>query len=428
MEELVSVVVPVHNGEQYLRENIECIVNQTYKSIEIIYVCDNCTDKTIDILEEYALSDHRLKICQSETKQGAAISRNMGMKMAAGEWILFLDSDDLFELSMIEKMIGMAEEQKADMCCCFWEEFDKEPVRNASVTNANLKLHCNSYPIIDVSMEEKHILQLVHDCPWQKLIHKSIYSKNNVFFQDIPNCNDAYFSFISAVEATRIVYVDEVLVHYRNSTGRNTLSEKRKYAKNYVWEAYDKLYRYIDARKDNLNLKISFYNRVCTGIFHLAGTALFKVLYDSLRNVYFQRWQMWDDNIQSNLSYFNQEIYKKICAGDLSMDKYLIEMQAKEKFVRDAAGKHSCSIWGCGNMGKKLLERLNHVNVEIQHIFDSDPNKWGTEINGKYVERFEGKCTDNIIITASLYYEEIKKQIGKNAGCIVNLEKEIFMY
>lgn len=87
---LVSIVVPVYNAEQFLRENVESIINQTYEQIEIIYVCDGCTDHTVEILCEYAKKDFRITVKVETENKGAAISRNIGMNMATGDWIIFL--------------------------------------------------------------------------------------------------------------------------------------------------------------------------------------------------------------------------------------------------------------------------------------------------------------------------------------------------
>lgn len=427
-QDLITVVVPVHNGERFLDENVKCILNQTYSNLEIIYVCDGCTDRTIDILEKYSLFDNRIEVYCSTYKQGAARSRNIGKEIAKGEWIIFLDSDDIFELNMIERMLMFALSEDADMCCCFWEEFVKNPVMGSYIPNVALKRYCKTYPVIDVLKEKKYIFQLAMHAPWNKLIHKTIYQKENVFFQDIPNCNDAYFSFIASAEATKIVYLDEVLVHYRSSQGRDSLSEVRKYKKNYVWEAYDKLFQYIIGKDNNKELKQSFYNRVCGAIPNLVGSALYEDLYYDLYNIYLERWGMNNREIPKELSYFNREVYASLQSGELLPDELLIKMRAKEKFICDMASKKRCSIWGCGNLGCQILKKLNFVNIDIQHIFDSDSHKWGFEIAGKFVEEFKEEWVDCVIVTSPQYYDEIKKQIGDRAGCVYNLEREIYIY
>lgn len=428
MHDLISVVVPVHNGQQYLRENAECILNQTYKNLEIIYVCDRCTDRTIDILNEYASVDIRLKVYIGNGNKGAAASRNAGMKLAQGDWIIFLDSDDLFELDMLEVMLKVALEKNSDMVCCFWETFTENPIKSRNIMNENIKLYCDTYPIIDVENEEKYVLQIVAHPVWVKLIRKSIYGKSVVYFQDIPNCNDVYFSLVVAMESKRIAYVDKVFVHYRSNFGRKTLSTNRQLSKSYIWEAYDAVFQYIDQRTDNRELKKSFYNRVCGCVAALAEDVLFEKYIKSLRDIFINRWGMNNVDVQKDLSYFNQMVYEKIYEMNCRWNGDILKLWAKKQFVINVARKGNCSIWGCGYEGKRLLEEIENLDIGINHIYDSDSDKWGKSIAGRVVEKYEGNRKENIIVTSPMFFEEIRKQIGNRIYNIYNLEKEIFIF
>ena len=110
----VSVIIPVYNVEEYLHECLDSIVNQTYKNIEIICIDDSSTDKSLEILREYSNKDSRIIILQ-QRNQGAAVARNYGMGVAQGKYLLFLDSDDIFAESLIEKAVSKAEKFNADI-------------------------------------------------------------------------------------------------------------------------------------------------------------------------------------------------------------------------------------------------------------------------------------------------------------------------
>lgn len=428
-QDLISVVVPVHNGQQYLRENIECILNQTYRKLEVIYVCDRCTDKTIDILQEYALADTRLEVCiVNENNEGAAGARNIGKRIANGEWIIFLDSDDLFELDLVDVMFEQAVREQADMCCCFWDGFNEQFFRKTYATDETIKLYCKTYPDIAVSKEKKYLFQLVEYNVWTKLIHKSIYQKETVNFGCFPNCEDFYFSLLAAMEAEKIVYVDRVLVHYRLNCGRRTLSSMMHDRKNYVWEASDALFQNIQKKKENYELKQSFYNTVCKNIYHFSTELVYSKLFDNLYNIYFAKWGMFDSNVPSQLSYFNQEVYAKVCSHDSEMDGNEMIMCAKMHFVTDIQKKGTYGIWGCGYQGQRLLERLRVSDIDVQHIFDSDENKWNRRMFGYIVEQYADEKFDSIIVTSPQYYKEIKRQVGDRAGKVYNLEKDIFIH
>ena len=100
----ISVVVPVYNAEEYLKESLDSIVNQTLKDIEIICVNDGSTDSSLQILQQYAAKDNRITILsQPNSRLGA--TRNAGITVAKGKYITFLDADDFFELTMESKRI-----------------------------------------------------------------------------------------------------------------------------------------------------------------------------------------------------------------------------------------------------------------------------------------------------------------------------------
>lgn len=92
----VSIIVPVYNSEKFLPQNIDSIIRQTHKSLEIIFINDGSSDKSLDILEEYSKKDNRIKIISIENS-GPAKARNIGIDHATGKYICFFDSDDYIE-------------------------------------------------------------------------------------------------------------------------------------------------------------------------------------------------------------------------------------------------------------------------------------------------------------------------------------------
>ncbi len=110
----VSVVIPVYNTEKYIHECLNSVINQKLKDVEIICVDDGSTDGSLKILKQYAKKDKRIKIItQSNLKQGAA--RNNGMKVATGEYIAFLDSDDYWREDTLQILYKRAFENNLDM-------------------------------------------------------------------------------------------------------------------------------------------------------------------------------------------------------------------------------------------------------------------------------------------------------------------------
>lgn len=112
----VSVIIPVYNTEEYLRECLDSVVNQTLKEIEIICVDDGSTDNSARILEKYATKDSRFKII-AQKNQGAGFARNEGIKIAKGEYIAFLDSDDYYlDTDVLENLYENAKKNDVFIC------------------------------------------------------------------------------------------------------------------------------------------------------------------------------------------------------------------------------------------------------------------------------------------------------------------------
>ncbi len=131
MDTLISIIVPVYNTASYLAQCLDSLVSQTYKNIEIICVNDGSSDNSLEILETYAQKDPRVKVFSQEN-QGLSGTRNVAFKLASGNYIMYVDSDDWVDTDMCEKMLYAVEEYGAQSCmCCYVKEFENK----TTVTN-----------------------------------------------------------------------------------------------------------------------------------------------------------------------------------------------------------------------------------------------------------------------------------------------------
>ena len=105
-EPLVSVIIPAYNAEKCVGYTLDTVINQTYKNLEIIIVNDCSTDKTLDVLNEYAKKDKRIRVMSNDKNSGVAETRNNALKAATGEYIAFIDADDIWALEKIEKQLN----------------------------------------------------------------------------------------------------------------------------------------------------------------------------------------------------------------------------------------------------------------------------------------------------------------------------------
>ncbi len=113
----VSVILPIYNVELYIERCLDCLINQTFKDMEIICVDDCSTDKTMQIAEKYKEKDNRIKTVYREKNGGVSAARNTGLDCAIGKYVYFLDPDDWINSDYIEKMLDAAETQNAKVVC-----------------------------------------------------------------------------------------------------------------------------------------------------------------------------------------------------------------------------------------------------------------------------------------------------------------------
>jgi glycosyltransferase involved in cell wall biosynthesis len=427
LNDLVTIVVPAYNAEQFLRENIESILGQTYQKLEVIYVCDGCTDNTVNILMEYS-EDERLKIHIEKENHGAAVSRNIGMEMGNGDWYIFFDSDDVYEKDMIELLLSNAIQYGADISCCYYDMLEKP---SGVINNQMRKKNIAEYPIFQPKKNEKYLLQMMMHSPCTKLVNKKIIRKDYVRFQDIPNCNDVYYSASAEMEADKIVFVDKNLFHYRCVEKRNTLSVGREERESYILEAYDEIYNLIKQKDNNSQLLISFYNKVIGGdLLYYSNKAANSKIKDKLRMKYLDKWKLKENSTLKMLSYVNRFFLKyylydsqNIEEGEDYIDKaavdWIIDLYRQDKDI---------CLWGAGVKGQKLISELYNNNIIIKYWVDSDSLKQGTLLGeSKVQDYYEIKeKVKNIVVASYRFYDEITDKINDKGKRVYNLYDEIY--
>ncbi|MDR1493196.1 MAG: glycosyltransferase [Planctomycetaceae bacterium] len=223
---LVSIIIPVYNIEPYLRECLDSVINQTMREIQIICVNDGSTDGSPAILEEYAAKDARVLVINKENG-GVAAARNTAFSYVAGEYILFVDSDDTVDLRLCEKVYTKAEQSNADFVFFFYDEpkhiFLPPNFRN--ITSDDKITH----------KEKKQMLNYCGICG--KLWRSDFLKKHNLTFdENLHFGEDALFYQQHLVLAEKISIVPEVLYHYQareNSLttgyGKNMMDNIQRY-------------------------------------------------------------------------------------------------------------------------------------------------------------------------------------------------------
>lgn len=125
VEGLVSIIMPSWNTAKFIAESIQCVIDQTYKNWELLIVDDCSTDNTDEVVAPF-LEDERVKYFHNERNSGAALTRNKAMREAQGEWVAFLDSDDLWTPDKIEKQVRFMQENGYVLSYHEYEKIDEE--------------------------------------------------------------------------------------------------------------------------------------------------------------------------------------------------------------------------------------------------------------------------------------------------------------
>lgn len=113
-ESLVSIIMPAYNCAKYIEESINSVLAQNYKKWELLVLDDGSKDDTLKIIEEFSQKDNRIKSLPNGKNMGVSATRNRGIELAKGDWIAFLDSDDMWEYTKLEKQLEVAEKKAAE--------------------------------------------------------------------------------------------------------------------------------------------------------------------------------------------------------------------------------------------------------------------------------------------------------------------------
>ncbi len=389
--QMISIIIPVYNVEKYLRECLDSILNQTYQDFEVICIDDGSTDKSLEILEEYAKKDSRFSILKQNHK-GAGSARNKGIETAQGKYVQFLDSDDYFEPDMLEKLLNTAEKYQADLTVCSAGKVD----RKGNITesgNPIWPLNLDKVPLNKPFHPEEFpddIFSLFCVVPWNKLYLKELITKNNLKFQNIPSSNDVGFSHIARVCAKRIVVIEKELINYRHKR-EGSIAEKRS------------------------NIDI-----ISAAVF-VKEFLKEQNLYEKYKNSYIKA---FINHIRSGIACCNRdECIEFAKALKLKMpEEYKLFRGAFSKcyvtanYLKRFIGNKKVILWGASVFIRQILENENEKNPNILGFVDKNKS-----LQGKYCGRYKiyppesinELKPDGVILTVLSNNEDIYKSMQK---------------
>lgn len=247
----ISVIVPVYNSEKYLSKTLESIAKQIFTNFEVIIINDGSTDGSIHIINEFCEKYFQFK-CVNIKNSGVSAARNLGISIAKGKYLAFVDSDDFIAPNFLYELYNSIEENNADIACCnyyiHWEKY------NISIPNP--------FALSDRVSRADKILNImikdirVHFYLWNKLWKKSLFTDNNIklpnmCFEDIVVATRLFYN------AKKIVVKSDCLYFYTQHSDSLVNSISAKKFDDYML-AFASIRNFLEIRQDYKKYSLSY--------------------------------------------------------------------------------------------------------------------------------------------------------------------------
>ncbi len=254
---LISIIIPVYNTEKYLSDCIDSVLSQTYNNFELILVDDGSNDQSGDICDEYAKSDSRVLSIHQENS-GVSVARNQGISVANGDYLAFIDSDDIVHRDFLKTLINEIAIKDIDLIICQFTK-DESCIKNDN-WDRNIK-EGRSYNIKDATL--KMINGGLSWCPFGKLYKTNIIKENalifdkNIAFNEDMLFNLSYLSLCNGI----IMELEDCLYFYRDNPNSSCSKRFDKNSKNIerkisVYRAYTLAKKIFDDSEINTSIEL----------------------------------------------------------------------------------------------------------------------------------------------------------------------------
>ena len=241
-KELVSIIVPVYNVKKYLDNCLESIINQTYKSLEIILVDDGSTDGSSEICDNYRLKDNRIVVIHKQNG-GLSSAKNAGLEVCKGNYISFVDSDDYVDSNFIEELYNNIQNTNSDISLCNYY----------TTINGKDYAHNGSRFILEGNEKYTKLFYTQTIVSWNKLYKRKLFEK--LRFPEKLNNEDSYILLDLLHNSNKISYMlDKCLYHYvRRKNSISSYVDIKSLNKKVI---YDKIV--ADINKYNLKINKTY--------------------------------------------------------------------------------------------------------------------------------------------------------------------------
>lgn len=191
----VSIIVPVYNTEKYIDRCINSILNQSFSDFELILINDGSKDESLNIMKKYEKIDKRIKV-YDQVNQGPALTRNKGIKLSKGKYIMFIDSDDYIDENFVKNYYENIINSKSDIVIGGYKRVIDDKVK------------------FSLKLKQGRFSKYLVVGPVCRMINRSFLIKNNIEFLDTNSSEDIYFNVMAYSKTKKIKIIDDVSYNY----------------------------------------------------------------------------------------------------------------------------------------------------------------------------------------------------------------------
>ncbi len=391
--EKVSILVPIYNVEKYLRQCLDSLVHQTLQDIEIICINDGSTDSSLEIVKEFAAKDSRIRVIDKENS-GYGASMNMGLSMAAGEYIGIVESDDFASPQMFETLYQSAKEKDAEVVK---SNFYFHTKLDGDVLCKNL----SSCPYETLYSPSSH--QEIWNCIptiWAAIYKRDFLEKNNIVFLETPGASYQDQSFnlkvLSVVE--RMYLLRDAFLHYRFD---NENSSIRSVGKVFcICDEYKEVWSYL-SQQEGIGDKVKYYVPMIQfttyrGNYYRIADKYKKAFFREAQKEFLElekngllKRQYWTDDEWLELQKFlhPDALYK-------SMIHFQEVEMLREGLLRSIAAVSGVSIYGAGKVAKSVYKDLKALGVSVSEFLVASKENNPSDIDGISVAAISEDLSD----------------------------------
>ncbi len=323
----VSVVIPVYNVEKYLKDCLNSVTKQTLTDIEIICVNDGSTDNSLEIINEYANEDNRIKVFSQENA-GHAVATNIGMSHATGEYLFLMDSDDIIEYNALELTYDKAIENDVDFVIFKAINYDNSTksyyeTESYSMNEVYKRVGKEVFNYDDV----KDLIFTMSVTPWSKLYNRQFIVDNNILFPEGLIFDDNIFFWEVLFNAEKICFLNEFLFIRRFYSTSSTNNGDLRFLDSIeinklIWDTFNK-HGHFDEHKEVLfNSRVSSLYTRFTKIKEEYKDDFFVEMKKSLMTILED--EIYFNDFMSKLNSKNKNLFIQILSTENSKDFELL--------------------------------------------------------------------------------------------------------